>query len=90
MSYETEQTAWIRRNNIKPGKKVQILHTARSYENGWSCSWWPTMNQYCGVIGTIVEIRPENIGIRINFGDGRDYRFPYFVLRRVKDEISIG
>jgi hypothetical protein len=68
---------------IKIGDKVKVLRKAKSFENGWACSWNEEMDEYVGRTGKVFDI--AFFGIDVEFYSSSWY-FPFFVLEKVEEE----
>lgn len=67
---------------IKVGDKVEIIRSAKSFEDGWDNDWVEEMDQY---VGGIFEVTSEDdgTGFYLQSPDGDSYYgFPYFVLEK--------
>lgn len=72
---------------FKAGDKLLMFRKARDYEGGWKNVWMPGKDQFVGKIVTISD--DEGImGFRIKECKN-GYRYPYFILGRKEEMISI-
>lgn len=85
LTYTEKQERWVKKHNIKVGDKVRITRKANSNENGWNNNWVVDMTNLIHKIGTIIELNYTCRGISVIIDD-LSYRYPYFVLEKVKNE----
>lgn len=83
-SYVERQAEWVRENKLEVGDKVLILRKAESYEDGWGTTWEPEMDVYVEVAGEVTLVDGV-VGVSIEFSNGSEYFFPYFVLVKVTE-----
>lgn len=82
--YTERQAAWVAENDVKPGTKVRVTRTAKSYEDGWGDYWMGDMDKYVGKKLTVN--RTDGSSMHLLTGDEfYCWNFPYFVLEVVKE-----
>lgn len=81
MSYLERQS----KCGIQIGDEVEVLRTARGYEDGWCNSWCGGPGGMDDCVGNVYKVGNiiGNSGICLN---GTNYAFPYFVLGPEKEE----
>lgn len=79
MSYLEKHKA----SGLKVGDRVRVLRAAEDEEGGWDNTWPPEMDDYVGKCGTITEDFDEP-GFYVQFEDGDEWGFPFFVLEKVE------
>lgn len=84
--YKLNQAKWAAKNSIHNGSKVKLVRAAKSRECGWNNTWEDTMDEYVGMIGTVVytEDHDDSFGIEVEFYDKFIWDIPYFVLELVE------
>lgn len=64
---------------LEVGDSVRVLRHPKTHEYGW-CDVVPPKN-YAGAVGVITDITA--VGVHVDFKNGDDYNYPYFVLEKV-------
>jgi hypothetical protein len=85
MTLQDAYLAMQEASGIKVGDTVRVLRKAEDFEMGWSADWASSyMDKYVGETGVVKECDGGN-GFRVQFPDGEDWHFPFFVLEKIKD-----
>lgn len=84
--YTERQAAWVAENDVKPGTKVRVTRTAKSYEDGWEDNWIDRMDKYVGKELTVNRTDGSSMHL-LTVDDAYCWNFPYFVLEVVKEPL---
>lgn len=92
MQLKTHQEA-LEELDLQVGDTVKVFEKAESYKRGWDTCWiHGTMDKAIGKTGTVVAICDGNDGVEVEIegvtdGDGRNYKYPAFILGKLINNI---
>jgi hypothetical protein len=82
---KTDHLVYQKETGIKENDKVRVVSKSHSRVGFWENDWASFMDDYVMQIGKVVHVDTKRCsGIMIEFDNGCQSRFPYFVLRIVE------